>query len=81
MHEAGITRRLLEVALERAAAAGADHITDVHVEIGEDSDVAQVAVEHYWPELTRGTLAEGSRLRFQPAADARAFRIIAIDVP
>ena len=81
MHEAGIARRILEVALERAAAAGATRITDVHLEIGVDSDVAPEAVEHYWPELSRATPAEGSRLVFRPAVEPRAFRIVAIDVP
>lgn len=81
MHELGITGRLLEVVLERAAAAGAARVTDVHLEIGEESDVAPQALEHYWPQVSRGTSAEGARLVFTVAGDPWACRVVAIDVP
>lgn len=81
MHEHGITSQLLEVVLDRAAAAGATRVSDVHVEIGEESDVAPEALEHYWPGLSAGTPAEGARLVFDAAADPWACRVVAIDVP
>ena len=81
MHEHGITSRLLEVVLERAAAAGATRVSDVHIEIGADSDVAPEALEHYWPDISDGTAAEGARLVFGHAADPWACRVVAIDVP
>ncbi len=83
MHELGITSRLLEVVLERAAAAGATRVSDVHLEIGEESDVAPEALEHYWPQVSRATPAEGARLLFSaaPANDPFACRVVAIDVP
>lgn len=83
MHELGITSRLLEVVLERAAAAGAARVSDVHLEIGEESDVAPEALEHYWPQVSEGTPAEGARLVFSvaPASDPFACRVVAIDVP
>jgi hydrogenase nickel incorporation protein HypA/HybF len=83
MHELGITSRLLEIVVERAAAAGATRVTDVHVEIGEESDVAPEAVEHYWPQVSLATPAEGARLLFSvaPASDPFACRVLAIDVP
>lgn len=81
MHEHGITSRLLEVVLERAAAAGAERVTEVDLEIGEESDVAPQALEHYWPEISAGTPAEGARLVFGKATDPFAFRVVAIDVP
>ncbi len=81
MHELGIAQRLLEVALERAAAAGATRITDVHLEIGEESDVAAESLEHYWPGVSRATPAEGARLVFSVATDPFACRVVAIDVP
>ena len=80
MHEAGITRRILEVALERAAQAQARRITAVHLEIGEESDVAPESVDFYWPEVTRATIAEGARLLFRVAGDDPwACRVVAID--
>jgi hydrogenase nickel incorporation protein HypA/HybF len=81
MHELGITQRLLEVVLERAAAAGASRVTDVHIEIGEQSDVAPESLEHYWPEVSRATPAEGARLRIASGGDAFDCRVVAIDVP
>lgn len=81
MHELGITRRILEVALERAAAAGATRVTEVQIEIGEESDVAPPSLEHYWPEVSRATPAEGARLLFSVASDPWACRVVAIDVP
>jgi hydrogenase nickel incorporation protein HypA/HybF len=80
MHELGITQRIRDAALERAAAADARRITAVHLEIGEESDVAPDSVAFYWPEVTRGTKAEGARLVFADAADPRACRLVAIDV-
>jgi hydrogenase nickel incorporation protein HypA/HybF len=83
MHELGITSRLLEVVLARAANAGASRVTDVHLEIGEESDVSPQALEHYWPQVSGGTPAEGARLQFSvaPASDPFACRVTAIDVP
>ena len=80
MHELGIAERLLEVVLERATEAGASRITDVHLEIGEGSDVAPEALALYWPEVSRATPAEGARLDFADSTDPLAFRVVAIDV-
>jgi hydrogenase nickel incorporation protein HypA/HybF len=83
MHELGIADRLLEVVLERAGAAGATRVTDVHLEIGEESDVAPEALEHYWPQVSQGTPAAGARLVFRAAASSDPFacRVVGIDVP
>lgn len=81
MHELGITSRLLEVVLERAAAAGATRVCDVHLEIGDESDVGPQALEHYWPQVSVGTAAEGARLVIGVASDPLACRVVAIDVP
>ena len=80
MHEMGITRRILVVALERAKQAGATHIRAVHVQIGEESDVAPEALDFYWPELSRSTPADGAQLFFSVAGDdSWACRVTAID--
>jgi hydrogenase nickel incorporation protein HypA/HybF len=83
MHELGITSRLLDVVVERAAAAGATRVTEVHLEIGEESDVAPEALRHYWPQVSGGTAAEDARLVFSvaPASDPFACRVVAIEVP
>lgn len=80
MHELGITQRLLEVVLDRAVTAGAGRITDVHVEIGEYSDVAPASLEHYWPQVSRATQAEGARLHIAGGGESFDCRVVAIDV-
>lgn len=79
MHELGITRRLLDVVLARAAEAGASRVSAVHLEIGEDSDVAPESLEFYWADVCRATPAEGARLLFTTAADPFACRVTAVD--
>lgn len=81
MHELGITRRLLDVVLARAAAAGATRVSAVHLEIGEDSDVAPESLDFYWADVARATPAEGARLIFAPTAgeDPLSCRVVAID--
>ena len=81
MHEAGVTRRLVEVVVERAEAAGAKRVRGVHLEIGEESDVSPVSVDFYWRDAARGTPAEGAQLHFKPVSDdPLACRVVAIDV-
>jgi Zn finger protein HypA/HybF involved in hydrogenase expression len=80
MHELGVTRRILEVALERAAEVNATRITMLHIEVGELSGISPDSVEFYWPEVSRATPADGARLVFSTADDPSAFRMTAIDV-
>jgi Zn finger protein HypA/HybF involved in hydrogenase expression len=79
MHELGITRRLLDVVLARAAEAGATKVSAVHIEIGEESDVAPASLDFYWADVTRATPAEGARLLFTEAADPFCCRVTAVD--
>jgi hydrogenase nickel incorporation protein HypA/HybF len=79
MHELGITRRLLEVVLARAAEAGAKQVSAVHLEIGEESDVAPESLEFYWTDVAHDTPAEGARLVFTTVSDPLAFRVTAVD--
>jgi len=80
MHEPGIAERIVAVALERAREVDAARITDLHLEIGEDSGATQEAVAFHVKEAARGTLVEGARLHFVEATDPRALRLVWIDV-
>jgi hydrogenase nickel incorporation protein HypA/HybF len=80
MHELGLTRRMLDVVLQRAADGGAGRVTEVQLEVGSESDVAPASLEFYWPQVSRGTAAEGARLAFSEAEDPWAFRVTSIDV-
>ena len=80
MHEAGIARRLAEIVNERAARAGATHVSAVHLEIGEESDVSPESLELYWPDVTRATPAAAARLLVSRSADDPfACRVVAVD--
>lgn len=80
MHELGLARRLADVVNDRAASAGAREVHTVHLEIGEESDVALESLAFYWPQVTRGTAASGSRLlATAPMEDPFACRVVAID--
>jgi hydrogenase nickel incorporation protein HypA/HybF len=77
MHEAGIVRRMLDAAVERAGGA---RITRVELEVGEASGVSVESVELHWPLVTAGTTADGAALVILEAADPFACRLVAIDV-
>jgi Zn finger protein HypA/HybF involved in hydrogenase expression len=79
MHELGVTRRLLEIVLARAADAGATKVNSVHIEIGEESDVARESLDLYWADLCRATPAEGARLFYTTAVDPYSCRVTAVD--
>jgi len=74
MHEHGVADRILEVVLARAALAGADRVTEVHLEIGEDAGISAESIEMYWEHVREGTPAEGARLRIVASPDPASFR-------
>lgn len=63
MHELSLTQTLLELALKNAAGR---KVVSVDLLLGELSDERPEAVQFYWDDLAKGTLAEGAVLRFQP---------------
>ncbi len=81
MHEAGVTERILEIVLEHAKEGNAARVTDVYLEIGEDSGIDSESVEMHWPLLAKGSVAEGSVLHFEANDDEPfAFRLTSIEV-
>jgi hydrogenase nickel incorporation protein HypA/HybF len=67
MHERDVSERILQVVLQHATQAGAGRVTDVHIVIGELSDVSPDTVSAFWDQVSRGTAAEGSRLHIERA--------------
>ncbi len=65
MHELGVTRELLRVALEHAGRAGGRRVTDLNVVIGDLSTFSEDAVSFSWEFLAQGTPCEGARLHFR----------------
>lgn len=65
MHELSVTESILEIALRHASSAQAKRITDLYLVIGQLSSIVDDSVQFYWEIITKGTLAEGSRLHFE----------------
>ncbi len=81
MHEAGVTERILEIVLEHAKQANAQRVTDVYLEVGEESGIDKDSVEMHWPLLAKGSVAEGSTLHFDAKEDEPfSFRLTSIEV-
>ena len=81
MHEAGVTERILEIVLEHASQAHARKVTDVYLEVGEESGIDTDSVEMHWPLLSQGSVAEGSILHFDAKEDEPfSFRLTSIEV-
>jgi hydrogenase nickel incorporation protein HypA/HybF len=65
MHELPATRGILEAALETAARAGARRIENIHVVVGDLTNIVDDSVQFYFDMLSRGTAAAGAALRFR----------------
>jgi hydrogenase nickel incorporation protein HypA/HybF len=65
MHELPATRGMLEVALEAADGAGADHITSIDVVVGELTTIVDDSVQFYFDIISEGTPAADAELRFR----------------
>jgi len=65
MHEIGLMQRMVEVALDRAAGAGARHIERVTVRVGVESGVVPEVIAFAFDVATRGTIAEGAELQIE----------------
>jgi len=68
MHELTVTESILEIALRHAKSAGAAHITDLYLVIGQLSSVVGDSVQFYWDIVSQNTAAEGARLHFKRVA-------------
>ena len=81
MHEAGVTERSLEVVLEHAKEAHAKRVTDVYLDVGDESGIDTDSVELHWPLLSEGSVAEGAALHFNKTTDEPfKFRLTSIEV-
>ena len=68
MHELAVTQSILEIALRHAQQAGAGHILAINLTIGDLTGFVDDSIQFYFDFLTKGTLAEGSRLAIERIA-------------
>lgn len=80
MHEAGMVDRILEVVLARAAEVGAGRITEISLEAGPLSGVADEALRFHWAQHAAGTIAEGADLVVTPTDDLIELRLVSFEV-
>jgi len=62
MHEMGITQGILSAAFEAAENAGETRITEIHISVGELTEVVEFALQFAFEALTPETMAEGATL-------------------
>jgi hydrogenase nickel incorporation protein HypA/HybF len=62
MHEMGITQGILAASFDAADAAGATRITEIHIRVGELTEIVEFALQFAFESLTPGTMAEGAVL-------------------
>ena len=65
MHELPITQNILEICLQYAEQARAEHITDIYVVIGQLSSFVDEAIQMYWDIISTETIAVGAKLHFR----------------
>ncbi len=62
MHEMGIVKGILDAAEETARRSSATRINEVHVRIGDLTEIVDEALHFAFEALSPGTLAEGATL-------------------
>ena len=62
MHEMGIVAGILEASGDAARSAGASRINEIHIRVGELTEVVDDALDFAFESLSPGTPAEGARL-------------------
>jgi len=65
MHELSVTQNLLDLALRHAERAGAVHINELNIVIGELASIVDDSVQFYWDMISAGTIAHGAKLNFR----------------
>jgi hydrogenase nickel incorporation protein HypA/HybF len=65
MHELSITQDVLKIVLEHAEMNGVNKVVGVNLRVGELRDVVEEWMQRFFDYLSRGTLAEGAKLKIE----------------
>jgi len=63
MHELSVTQSILDIALDYATRGQATRVVEIHLQIGEVSDFDDEWIQRYFDFVSKGTIAEGAKLR------------------
>jgi hydrogenase nickel incorporation protein HypA/HybF len=64
MHELPVTRDIMRIALEYAETNNAKEIISVTLRVGAIQNFIEDITQKYWNYISRGTIAEGARVKF-----------------
>lgn len=65
MHELQVTEQILAVALKHTEGQDVSRIVNIHLRIGELTDLEGEWIQHYFDYLSKGTLAENAKLQIE----------------
>lgn len=65
MHELPITESILKIVLKHAERNRVRKVIAVHLQVGKLSDLEDEWIQHYFDYLSKGTLAEGAKLKIE----------------
>jgi hydrogenase nickel incorporation protein HypA/HybF len=65
MHELPVTEAILKIVLKHAEANCVRQVVAVHLQIGKLSDLQDEWIQRYFDHLSRGTLAQGAKLKIE----------------
>jgi hydrogenase nickel incorporation protein HypA/HybF len=65
MHELPITESILKIVLKHAEMHSVRKVMAIHLQIGKLSDLEDDWIQRYFDYLSRGTLAEGAKLKIE----------------
>lgn len=63
MHELPITENILNVVCRHAASGNVTQVVSITLDIGQLSDIEDEWMQHYFDYLSKGTVAEGAKLK------------------
>ena len=68
IHELPLTQKILSVVLRYAEINNAEKVIEVCLEIGDLRDFVESITQKYWDYLSKGTIAEGAKIKFDRVA-------------
>jgi hydrogenase nickel incorporation protein HypA/HybF len=65
MHELPITESILKIVLKHAETNNVRQVVTIHLQVGKLSDLEDEWIQRYFDYLSKGTMAEGAKLKIE----------------